>query len=58
MQWPVGEISLGNSPLFARGRGLVHLIQGLAEGNPVSWAIAAGLIVIIGGMAIYKHYYD
>jgi hypothetical protein len=43
--------------LIARGgRGLARLVQGLTEGDPVAWTITIGVVVIFGGIGIYKHY--
>ncbi len=41
-------------PLFARGRGLGNLIQGLSEGDPMSWVLAVVVVVIMIGVAVYK----
>lgn len=41
-------------PLFARGRGLGHLIQGLSEGDPMSWVLLVVVVAIMIGVAVYK----
>lgn len=52
-----GGICAGVCPLLAaRGRGLGSLINGLSQGDPVAWSITVGVVVIFGGIAIYKHY--
>lgn len=57
MLWFAGGIGAGVYPvLAARGRGLANLINGLSQGDPVAWSITVGVVVIFGGIAIYKHY--
>ncbi|MDB5335411.1 MAG: hypothetical protein JWN70_1030 [Planctomycetaceae bacterium] len=46
------------NPVLARGRGLGRLIEGLSNGDPTSWAIAVGVVVVFGGIAIYKQFSD
>lgn len=52
MMWVASGFGVDLYPvLAARGRALAKLL----EGDPVAWSILAGVVVIFGGIAIYKH---
>lgn len=42
--------------LAARGRAIGRLIRGLTEGDPASWIILSGIVVIAGGWYGYKYH--
>lgn len=51
MSWVASGFGVGFIPvLAARGRALAKLL----EGDPVAWSILVGVVVIFGGIAIYK----
>lgn len=58
MQWVQLFANVESNPVLARGRGLGRLIEGLSSGDPTSWAITVGAVVIFGGIAIYKQFSD
>ena len=45
------------NPVLARGRGLAKLIEGLSNGDPVAWIILVVVVLIFGGIAVYKRMY-
>ncbi len=40
--------------LLARGRGIVRLIEGLGEGDPVSWGIVGVIVLFFVGKFVYS----
>lgn len=45
------------NPVLARGRGLGKLIEGLSNGDPAAWIILVVVVLIFGGIAVYKRMY-
>ena len=42
------------APVLARGRGLGRLLEGLWNGDPVSWGILGLVVAIMVGIAVFK----
>jgi len=49
-------LEIGSLLARVRGRGIARLIRGLTEGDPVSWAIFGGIVVVAGGWYGFKYY--
>lgn len=48
--------ALDLNPVLAR-RGLGKLIEGLSNGDPAAWIILVVVVLIFGGIAVYKRMY-
>jgi len=50
----LAAISYGSSVLAARGRGIARLIEGLWNGEPVTWIIVGVVVAVMVAMAVFK----
>ena len=52
--WALSLCGSFSQPILARGRGIVKLIEGLSEGDPVAWGIVGVIVLFIVGKLVYS----
>ena len=52
--WALSLCGSFSQPILACGRGIVKLIEGLSEGDPVAWGIVDVIVLFIVGKLVYS----